>query len=474
MAEDVETTQAPRPPGPGKNPVHLLGLGREWLREDPVGVLEYLRGRYGRTVRFYHPGFGGEGYVLSRPRDVQYVLNDAHDSFTKAEIYEDELADVFGQGLVTSEGDLWRRQRSLISPMFTRERVSGFVRLMVEETEAMLDRWHDAADGGETIDLLSEMERVTLQAIGRAMFGADMAGRADRMQWALDRLRRRFKRRTEYLVRVPDWMPTPLNLRDQRAFETLEDIVWEIIEGRDPAEAKRRVDGDGGDPDLLDMLLAAETGDGEGMSQQQVRDEVVTFLLAGHETTAASLAWTWYLLAHEPERYEALHEAVADVEVPDDAGAVADVAADLAPVRPYVQEAMRIFPPVPVFARQSKEDHVVDGYRVPAGANVFLPQVLTHRDPEVWEDPWRYDPDRFRGGLDDKPDYSYYPFGGGPRMCIGRTFSLVESQVILGLASRDVRLSLESPTHPPREMPVKSAVTLTPKTEIEMRVESWD
>ena len=476
------------PPGPGKHPMKLLGVGPTWIREDPTGVMTHLRDEYGPTFRVYNPVVGGESYVLGRPEQVQYVLNDAHDGFAKAEIYEDELGDVFGKGLVTSEGDLWKRQRSLIAPMFTRERIAGFVELMVEETLAMVDRWRDVADAGETIDLLEEMERVTLLTIGRAMFGADMAGKVDEMQWALDVLRGRFKRRTEYMVKVPDWMPTPLNLRDQRAFETLEEIVREIIESRDPADAAARVagtddgvghdgTGHGGasadDADLLDMLLAAETGDGEGMDEDQVRDEVMTFLLAGHETTAASLTWTWYLLAHAPERYEALHDAVADVEVPDGADVTA-VARALQDVRPYVQEGMRIFPPVPLFARRATEEHVVDGYRVPEGANVVLPQIVTHRDPGIWDEPWRYDPDRFRGdGIDDKPDYSYYPFGGGPRMCIGRMFSLVESQVILGLTSRDLRLALESPTHPPEEMPVRTAVTMTPDTPIEMSVEEW-
>jgi cytochrome P450 len=492
--------EAELPPGPGKHPMKLLGVGPTWIREDPTGVMEHLCDEYGPTFRVYNPVAGGESYVLGRPEQVQYVLNDAHDGFAKAEIYEDELGDVFGRGLVTSEGELWKRQRSLIAPMFTRDRVATFVDLMVEETREMIERWRDIADAGETIDLLEEMERVTLLTIGRAMFGADMAGKVDEMQWALDVLRGRFKRRTEYMVKVPDWMPTPLNLRDQRAFETLEDIVREIIESRDPADAAARVEGsDGGaghdgtgqggtsagDADLLDMLLAAETSEGEGMDEDQVRDEVMTFLLAGHETTAASLTWTWYLLAHEPERYAALHDAVADVDLPtvDDDGTDAagdgaadamDVAAALEPVRPYVQEAMRIFPPVPLFARRATEEHAVDGYRVPEGANVVLPQIITHRDPAIWDEPWRYDPDRFRGdGIDDKPDYSYYPFGGGPRMCIGRMFSLVESQVILGLASRDLRLALESPTHPPQEMPVRTAVTMTPDTAIEMSVEEW-
>ncbi len=469
MVDGCSYAEAETPPGPGRNPVRLLGLGRQWMEGDPVDVLEYLRERYGRTVRFYHPGFGGEGYVLSRPEDVQHVLNDSHDSFAKAEIYEDELADVFGKGLVTSEGDLWRRQRRLIAPMFTRDQITEFVEVMVEETESMIERWRRRQEDGETIDLLEETERVTLQVIGRTMFGEDMEGRADRMQWSLDRLRRRFKRRTEYLVKVPDWMPTPLNSRDQRAFEALEEVVWDIIEGRCVEEAEAAVEE--GDADLLDMLLAAETDDGERMTEQQVRDEVVTFLLAGHETTAASLAWTWYLLSHNPEKYRSLYHTVEDADVDDDAPAVAE---ELRSVRPYVQEGMRVFPPVPMFARRTLEDQQVGRYHVPEDSLVVLPQVLTHRDPDIWRQPWRYDPDRFRGAVDDRPDYSYYPFGGGPRMCIGRTLSLVESQIVLGLTTRELRLELESPTCPPHEIPVRSAVTLTPTPTIEMSVREWE
>jgi cytochrome P450 len=455
MSQPDSTPTDDSKPIPGPNGVEMLGRLRRLLTEDTASLLLDTRQRYGRIVELSLPG-ESNAYLLSDPAYVQHVLETNQGNYRKSEIYRNELSELFGQGLLTSEGDLWSRQHRLIRPMFRSDSVNSFADLITEQTETMLDRWEEHRESGEPIQLLSEMERVTLLIIGRAMFSADMDAHADEIAASLRVLRKRFQRRTSVLPTVPDWVPTPHNRRASDALDQLNGIVYDLIEERRGQVEEY--------DDLLSMLLAARDEEtGEQMDDEQIRDELMTFLLAGHETTAAALTWTGYLLTKNPTVYERLHEYVTKGEK--------EAEGDTSFVKQCVQEAMRLYPPVPVFAREARETDIIDGYEIPAGSDVLLSQYVVHRDPEVWDEPAAFRPERFAAGTDEeRPRYSYFPFGGGARMCIGRQFALMEAQLVLSRVVQRYRLSLQSPTGTPG---MSSAVTMIPDEPIEMTVEEW-
>lgn len=394
-------------------------------------------------------------WLLGRPEYVQYVLEENQDNYRKAQIYRDELSEVFGQGLLTSEGDLWRRQHRIIRPMFTKQSVNSFTDTVVDATERMLDRWSEQQG---TIDLLEEMEWLTLIIIGEAMFSADMDAYATDIRDALRTLRARFTERNDPTTRVDD-DPDPETVA---ARETLDRIVYELIDERRGQTGRY--------DDLLSMLMSATDEEtGATMDDETVRDQIMTFLLAGHETTAAALTWTWYLLSKNNEIHRQLHHSVASI----DTSSPTDALAELGYAKRCVQEGMRIYPPVPVFAREAVERDSIDGHEIPAGGNVLLSQYVIHRDADVWHAPNEYRPDRFAPENEaDRIPYSYFPFGGGPRMCIGRQFSLMEARLILGRTVDEYKLELESPPVD-QAVDVSSAVTMVPDESIEMRLGTW-
>lgn len=458
-----ESDLLPRnPPGPER--WNWLSLARQFLGSDTTETLSTLRDEYGDVVRVY---FDGEAYVVSNPGYVQHVLEANQGNYAKADVYDEELGEVFGEGLLTAEPTRWQRQQELIRPVFMPATIRTFSDLVAEETRAMLDRWRGYADRGEPIDLLSETERVTLLIIGKAMFSTDMAEEAERMQEALHVFRDEFKRQTSSMgPTLPRWVPIPHNRRMEAALDYLDDFVYDLIDKRHGREDEF--------DDLLTMLMQARTDDGERMDDEQVRDEIVTFLLAGHETTATALAWTWYLLAHNPEHHRRLHEAAVDAPWLEGDAPDATRFDEQPFVKQCVQEGMRIFPPVPAFSRKTVEPDRLGPYQVDPGTELIMSQFLVHRDPTIWDDPLDYRPGRFAEEAPERPRYGYFPFGGGARMCIGREFSLLEAQIILGMAVRDAKLELESPRYEHfDDIGRSSAVTMTPAERIEMRVGEW-
>lgn len=458
MAEST-TQQTEKSDVPGPDGIGMLNRLRRLITEDTAPLLLDTRRRYGQIVELSLPG-ENDAYLLSDPAYIQQVLESNQGNYRKSDVYRDELRRIFGRGLLTSEGDHWARQHERIRPMFRSDTVRSFAELIVEETDTMCERW---ATRDEPINLLAEMERVTLLIIGKAMFSADMETYADDIAASLAVLRTSFKRQTSVLPTVPDWVPTPHNRRSSAALDTLDGIVYDLIE-------QRRGHADDYD-DLLSALMAARDEDGSRMDDDQIRDEIMTFLLAGHETTAAALTWTWYLLARNPEIHEELHKRVTVGS--DEAGAAfAFGGDDPMYAKQCVQEAMRIYPPVPVFVREARETDIIDGYEIPADSKVLLSQYVVHRDPKLWDAPTAFRPKRFAAGADeDRQRYSYFPFGGGRRICIGRQFALMEAQLVLSRAVKRYRLDLRSPID--TEPGVDSAVTMVPDETIEMRATKW-
>jgi cytochrome P450 len=413
-----------RPPGPSRT--WLFGNLKEFGR-DQLGSMTRWAREYGDLVS---ARFGPKRVVFANhPELVEQVLVEQNRKFIKHYRLR-RTKRTLGQGLLTSEGDFWRSQRKLAQPAFHRERIAAYARLMVDFTERMLESWAD----GQVRDVQDDMMRLTLEIVAKTLFDAEIGGDTADASAAMETLMRAFIARSGSLVNPPHWLPTPHNLRVERAIRRLERILVSII-------AQRRKSGeDRGD--LLSMLLHAQDEDsGRRMSDRQLRDEVMTLFMAGHETTANTLAWTWFLLAGHPDAEARLH-AELDLVLDGRPPTVADLPR-LAYTERVVNETLRVFPTVWVVGREAIEPVELDGYRIPAGTTVFMPQWVIHRDGRWYDDPEVFRPERWEGGLIQRIHrYAYFPFGGGPRLCIGNNFAQMEATLVLATIAQKFRIRL--------------------------------
>ncbi len=446
-------TRSPHPPGPSyRTPLPFM-----WeARPNPLAyALRQVRS-YGEVVcirSWLLPPI----FLFTRPEHVRYVLQENNRNYRKGDIVG-KMKVVLGEGLFTSDGEFWRRQRRLAQPAFHRQRIQGFAELMTDAADKSLDTWRGRALAGEPIDVMAEMSALTLAVVGRALFGVDLSDRATavgrNMLVALEEL----TRRALNPFALPLALPLPSHRRLQRATRELDRVVFEIIEQRRAS--------DGNQADLLAMLMEARDADtGEGMTTQQLRDEVMTFVLAGHETTAMALSWTWYLLAQHPEIEERLCAEIAKA-VGDRVPTIDDLPR-LQYARQVVEEVMRLYPPVWGFVRQAIQEDRIAGYRIGKGAIVNIVPYVTHRHPAFWDDPDRFDPDRFTSErVRERPKFAYLPFSGGPRLCIGNEFALMEAQLVVAMTLQRYRLRLTA------ERPVvepEVQLTLRPRGGMPMR-----
>lgn len=414
------------------------------MRADPLGLLLRARATFGDLVKMHLGPY--PIYMLFRPEHVEHVLQKNPSNYLK-DGYE-HLEPMVGHGLISSEGELWRKQRRLIQPAFHKKRLDRMARTMTDATEAMLDRWRSRLrenTGDGVLDANREMSRLTLEIVGRTLFGSALAGEASRGEDALSLVFRLGFDRAGRFVQVPFGVPTPKNLRYRRAIRDMDGIVRSLLEARWNAVPEGEEDPAGGD--LLDMLLAAhETGGEAGITGKQLRDEVLTVMGAGYETTARALCWTFYLLDRHPEAAHALRDELEDV-----LGGRTPTVEDL-PRLPYtrmvVQESMRIFPPVWGLSRRLEEADEVGGTRIPGGNRVIISAYVTHRHPDLWPEPEKFNPERFRNAtlLDrppkDMPRYAYFPFSGGPRECVGVNFAAMEASLVLATIAGSFELSV--------------------------------
>src|SRR5882762_380597 len=360
---------------------------------------------------------------------------------------------VFGEGLLTSEGEFWLRQRRLAQPAFHRARIASYAATMVEYAQRMLEGWRD----GEERDAHQEMMRLTLQIVGKTLFDADVERDAQEGGTFLELLVEidaNFRR----TIFVPDWHPTPTNVRVKREVAQIEKILYRIIAER------RASDRDAGD--LLSMLLSAQDEDGSRMTDRQLRDETITLFLAGHETTASTLSWTWWLLAQNPAAEAKLHselDAVLGGRTPS-----LDDLPRLAYTGHVVTESLRLYPPAWGLARLAVEDHRIAGYPVTKGMGVAMAQWVVHRDPRWYDAPEEFRPERWDGDLLKRlPKFAYFPFGGGPRQCIGNAFALMEASLILATTAQKFRLRLVA-DHPVEPL---ASITLRPRHGVRVTLE---
>jgi cytochrome P450 len=436
-----------RRPVPGPRGDMLLGSLRPYQRNSIRFFLEATR-QYGPLVQFR---FGPRSvYLVTHPEYVKHVLQDNNRNYHKSLAYE-KTRPMLGYGLLTNEDEPWRRQRRLAQPAFHRKHIGAFAATMTDAATTMVDRWDGRVRSGEPFDVAHEMMRLTLTIVGQTLFSTDVSDEADRVGQALTTALVEVTRRFQALIPWREKLPSAQNRRFEAAIRTLDDVVYGMI-------AERRRTGAAGD-DLLGLLLAAQDEDtGERMSDKQLRDEAMTIFLAGHETTANALAWTWYVLSKHPDVLRTLHAELGTVL----SGRVPTLH-DLPQLRyttMVINESLRLVPPAWGIGRTALEDDEIDGYHIPAGTIVALSPYVTHRQPDLWPNPEGFDPERWAPEQPtERQRFAYFPFGGGPRLCIGNNFALMELQLILATVAQRVRLDLV-PGHP---IALEPGITLRPK-----------
>jgi cytochrome P450 len=427
---------------------HFLGDNLRDYARDPLGFLSRCAREYGDIVQLRF--MGQTFYLLSHPDLIEYVLVENNRNFTKTRILKRNRR-LLGEGLLTSEGESWRRQRRLAQPAFHRKRIAAYGEVMAAFAARSLEAWWD----GQTIDVHEEMTRLTLEIVATCLFGADVAAETKDVGRAMKVALEDFSSQRR-LIRIPKSIPTPHNLRFERAARRLDAIVHAIIKERRKSREEDR-------GDLLSMLMLAEDESGERMTDKQIRDEVMTLFLAGHETTANTLAWTFWLLSSCAAAEAKLAEELERV-----LGSRTPIVADL-PNLPYVErvvkESMRLYPPAWVMGREALWECEVGGYRMPAGTTALMSQWVVHRDPRYHRDPQLFDPDRWTAEYEDGlPRFAYFPFGGGPRQCIGAGFAMTEARLVLATVAQRFRMELV----PGQKVEPYASITLRPKEGIRM------
>ena len=433
------------PPGP---PPHILLGNLPEFGRDILGFFQSSARDYGDIVRMSMGTW--PAYLLSHPDYVEYVLVTNHRNFIKHTWFWRHVRSIFGDSLLVSEGEQWVQQRKLIQPAFHREKINGYGRMMIDHAERMVNRWSD----GETLDVHQEMMHLTMDIVVRTLFGMEVTGTdasevARAFDVAVNQIAIRFKRPFV----IPDWVPIPNNIRFRRAIARLDRLMYQMI--RERRQSGERTD------DLLSMLLHLEDEKGAGMSDEQLRDEAVTMFLAGHETTALALSWTWYLLSLHPDIESQLHRELD--EILGDRPLQPDDVERLPYTRSVVLESMRLYPPAYAFGREALHDCEIGGYAIPAGSTIFMVPWVLHRDSRWFPDPERFDPGRWTKEFTATlPAFAYVPFGGGPRRCIGNSFATMEAVLLLATIARKFRLRLV----PNQTVEPFASITLRPKSGI--------
>jgi len=417
-----KSSQLKLPPGPESG--FFDGL-RSPIRRDPLTFLTQVAKTYGDIVglRFLNV----RTYLVVHPDQIEDVLVTNARKFIKGRALRANKH-LFGEGLLTSEGDLWLRQRRLMQPAFHRARIAAYAGTMTGFAARIAEEWKPE----QQLDLHREMMRLTLLVVGKTLFSADVERDVPQVGKTLDVLLE-YASDIRRMIFFPKWLPTARNLRTRRAIGQLDKIIFRIIRER------RVLDQDTGD--LLSMLLSAQDEDGSRMSDQQLRDEVVTLFLAGHETTANALAWTWWLLTQHPEVEQKLHaelEHVLGGRLP-----TMEDLPQLAYTSHILTESLRLYPPAWAMARLAVEDHEILGYPVPKGTGITVSQWIVHRDPRWYEAPAEFRPERWEGNLlKELPRMAYFPFGAGSRQCIGNAFALMEATLVLATIAQRYRFRL--------------------------------
>lgn len=424
-SETTPRTDGVRPPEPPAPPI--LGHALSYAR-DPLGFVEQMVAEHGSIVSFSIPR--RDGVLLAEPAAIHHVLAGNAANYRKGDFQRKELEGLLGDGLLISEEEDWESARTAIQPAFNPGQIADYTSTMVECTDQLIADWQ----AGETVDFVAATSEITLTILGDVLFDTDFRD-ATAVREAARAVSNRFTPDSTVPIHVPDWVPLSRNRRYRRAVERLDEFVEELLAERRDAPVYGT--------DLLSVLLAAD------MDDREIRDHLVTFLLAGHETTALALTYTLYCLATNPEEQAAVAEEVTALDGRPEMGD------SLPRTDRAIREAMRLYPPIHLVMREAIDDDVIEGYHVPASALVICSQWATHRRLELYDAPKAFRPARWEAG--NHPEYAYFPFGGGPRICIGRQFALLEARLVLARLLQ--RFRIEPVTE---ELDLAASMALTP------------
>lgn len=426
------TAHPAQPPSPPGSLIlgNLLDFGR-----DVNGYLLRCAREYGPIVklRMAHR----TAFFIADPAYNEYVLLGNYRNFVKHKLFFGRMKAVFGQGILSSDGDIWRKHRRMVAPAFHRDRIAEYGDIMTDYAQDLLrNEWKD----GQQRDVYLDMRSVAAKIVARALFDETIAGDVQKVEDAMNGVLAAIEERMLQPVVPPDWMPTPGVRRYRRAVKQIDELIDRFI-----GEHRRNPDGR---KTLLSMLMQARYEDGTAMTDQHLRDESVTLFFAGHETTATALTWAIYLLTQHPEWQAELHRVVDGLKgEPPRARDMASIAA----VEWTIRETLRVFPSVSIVARQVVSDCEIGGYRIPAGSLLYMSPWVMHRDPRYFEDPDTFKPTRWNSNLESElPRHTYMPFSGGPRVCIGDRFAMMEATLLLAnfLQQYEFQYAGEEPPKP--------------------------
>jgi len=415
---------------------------------DSIRYLSECARDYGDIVFFRF--LGVPACFVNRPDCIESVLVTQANNFVKSKDYR-AMRRVLGSGLLLSEGEFWRRQRKLIQPAFHQARIAAYSEIMTGHTRRMLASWSD----GQTLDIHEAMMHLTLGIVAKTLFDADISREAEEVDAALVVLMNKFLRQAGLALLLPSWVPLPTSRLLQRAVGRLDKVIYGIIERR---RSSGQMSGD-----LLSVFLQVQDEEGVGMTDRQLHDEIMTLFLAGHETTANVLSWTWFLLGRNPEAEEKLAEELKRVlggRIPTPADLPRLVYTDM-----LLRESMRLYPPVWVIGRRALAPFRLGEYELPANTNVLISQLILHRDARYFPEPEKFDPDRWSANdprAASLPRFAYFPFGGGPRVCIGAGFAMMEAVLLLATIAQQFRVRIA----PGQKVAMQTTVTLRPRNGI--------
>lgn len=436
------------------------------MQTNPLALLYKNAQEYGDFI--YYPLGILNVFLINHPDIIQHILQLNHRNYSKDTFQYNLLSSITGDGLLTSNGEFWLRQRRLVQPAFHRSRIITFGPLIIDSTQSMLARWELLSRTGQQLDVDAEMMQLTLAIVGKALFSIDLTDQATELTRATLIVLDYIVHRARHPISLPPGFPTARNRQFKSALNQLDKAVFSIINYRRQARKDARSSSIE-QSDLLDLLLnARDEQSGTGMTDQQLRDEVITLLIAGHETVASALTWTWYLLSQNPSSADRLRAELTQVlgeQVPTE-----EDLPNLPFTRMVFEEALRLYPPAWMISRRAlSEDTIVCGetYSIPANALVIMSPYIIQRHPAYWESPELFDPLRFTPEkIPNRPHFAYIPFGGGPRLCIGDSFARFEAQLIIASIAQRFRLDLVG--DPP--VAAEPLVTLRPLHGLSMRI----
>jgi len=435
---------------PGLSGLAALRRVPQW-RRDPVSFFLSLSERYGDIARFQLGPV--RMIVLRHPERIAHVLQRNHRRYEKSGRGYAAMREVFGNGLLTSEGDYWKKQRRVVQPAFQRKNVESFAKAIDDEALAMIERWR----GQGQLNAYDEMTEATMRIVVKTLFGMELEADFGRLSSAFAGLTLSLRDQIVHL-RLPEPVPTPRNLRKRGHVKVIREIVSRLI------ELRRRECGD----DLLSMLIAATDPEtGQGMTDAQLEDEVLTLFLAGHDTTANTLSWALYLLSRHPDVRRTMTEEVD--RVVGDGPLTLETVGELRYTKALLCEVLRLYPPAWLIPRRAREDDHIGGYEIRAGDNIVAMPLVAHRHPRFWPNPEGFEPNRF---IDGPPSgdsrLAYFPFGAGPRLCVGKALAELEAMIVIARMAQHCRLDLI----PGQRISPMPAITLKPSTPLAMRV-AW-